>query len=133
MKRTITVRTDTGPVSVLADVFGDWAVHVVPGRWSHGRGKPKPAIGLTHAPTGLRVWHYSLPHTRKDLVAVARRLAKRSIAIPVDVIAVVDGRAEMSPALSEHMRKVGEQIEATVDAWHEEKRAAFEAKYGWSP
>jgi hypothetical protein len=82
VKGTCFLKMDNGVSEhVDAEIFGEWAVHVQPGRWVHGRGKPRPAIGITHVPSGLKASCLETNCiTKTQALRVAKHLAK---AIPV--------------------------------------------------
>ena len=78
MRSTCFLKMDDGVShQVDADIFGEWAVHVVPGYWTHGRGKPRPAIGITHVPSGLRASRQETNCiTKTQAFRVAKHLAR---------------------------------------------------------
>jgi hypothetical protein len=95
---------------VEADVFGAWAVHVVPGMWTHGRGRPKPTIGITHVPTGLRASCSGIHGSRRRLCRIARAFDRAGILIPLETVAVASGLVEMSDELRATMAAIGERM-----------------------
>ena len=116
MKGTITIPLDTGGTAdVEADIFGAWAVHVTPNRWTHGRGAPKPALAVTHVATGLRAGCSALVGvSKREAAYVARRLNESYPTLPDDVLRVARGECELSETSAAFMRKVGEFISETV-------------------
>lgn len=78
MKGTCFLKMDNGiSRQVDADVFGEWAVHISPGRWTHGRGKPRPSLGITHVPSGLRAsCSETVGMSKQQAFRIARHLAR---------------------------------------------------------
>lgn len=83
MKSTIKLAWSDGTDREIdADIFGEWAVHQSP-RTSHGRGEPKLAWQVTHAPTGLAaICVETVGMTKTEAFRVARRLAKTVKTLP---------------------------------------------------
>lgn len=86
MKGTCFLKMDNDvTLEVDADVFGEWAVHVNPGRWVHGYGKPRPSIGITHVPSGRRASCIETNCiTKTNALKIARHLART---IPTGAVA----------------------------------------------
>lgn len=118
MKTDIEIATDTGPMTVEAEVFGAWAVHLSPDMWTHGRGKPKRALTITHVTTGLAARHPSLVGISwRDARIVAKRLNDAYPVLPHDVMEAARGERDLSAASAETMRQLGEFIvEAAIQA-----------------
>jgi hypothetical protein len=70
-------------VDVIA-VHGDWAVHSGP-TYVHGRGEPKPAWTITHAPSGMRASCWAtVGISKRDAIMVACHLSRQSFPTTID-------------------------------------------------
>ena len=106
----IVVPLDNGAhAQVEAEVFGAWAVHESLDLFVHGRGKPRPALAITHVATGLRARSAALVGiSKRDARLVARRLNRTFPTLPLDVIAAARGEVELSAESAAVMKKIGE-------------------------
>ena len=78
MKGTCFLKMDNGiAYQVDADIFGEWAVHISPDRYTHGHGPPKPARSITHIPSGLRAsCSETVGMSKRHAFRIARHLAR---------------------------------------------------------
>jgi hypothetical protein len=94
MRQAIQITLDTGPQTVDADVFGQWAAH----ESIHDLriGSKRPQYVITHVPTGLRcpcveLWSIS----KRQAVSVARHLGETVTATLVECAEILaDARNE---------------------------------------
>lgn len=125
MNEVIDIRTvDGNIVSVEAEIYGAWAVHLSPDRWTHGRGKPRRAITITHVPTGCAAYHHALGGISwRDARIVAKRLNTAYPVLPFDVLDASQGKVELSKASAKTMAKLGEFIvDAAIEANQKNRR-----------
>lgn len=114
----IEIAIDGGSRLVDAEVFGAWAVHISPGLYTHGRGRPKPARVITHVPTGMRAAHPMLVGVSKRVARkVAVRLNTAFPVLPDDVGPVGRGEGELCEASKKFMKRLSDAIfEFTIQA-----------------